>query len=138
MPLELKRGYNGDTLHEFIDRPPHLKPAGWEAFIAKAIAAAENERAPYWGVIAKRDQRESIIVFPHDLRKDLVRAGSFSGGNGYAPGYIAGRVSIRDASRAVVFTGVIYGMQLADFMRGVDPDSFQWLADERKNKRQTG
>lgn len=63
--IELKTGYNKHTLHNLIDAPGRYKQAQeWRKWIDKATLDRVRSGTLTWMIIAKRDQREPIVVIP--------------------------------------------------------------------------
>lgn len=66
MTIEIKRGYNKDTLHDLIDKPTD-KEQRWETWIKKAEESRKQAGAFGWAIIHKRDRREPVAMFSAPL-----------------------------------------------------------------------
>lgn len=60
--IELKKGYNKDSLIDLIDSPTSKQVGMYPKWIKKVKEQAENGRKQ-WLLIIKRDRRREIIVF---------------------------------------------------------------------------
>lgn len=60
--IEVKRGYSSHTFAALLDRPKKAAQQTWEAWIQQAIEAHERSGSFSWMIIAKRDQRERIVM----------------------------------------------------------------------------
>lgn len=64
LTLEVKRGYSHETFASLLDRPRASAQQMWEAWIQQATEAHERSGSFSWMIIAKRDKRERIVMFP--------------------------------------------------------------------------
>ena len=75
--FELKRGrgYTGKgvTLSDLIDAK---KPQELEAWIEQARRSSVNAGTPYWMIVHRRDQRESVVYYPAELYDELRQRGA--------------------------------------------------------------
>ncbi len=72
--FELKRGYNRATLHDLIDKPDGGAKQEWEKWIEQAEESCEAGGCYTWAIIARRDNRESIILIPEEFANQLSLA----------------------------------------------------------------
>jgi hypothetical protein len=61
--FELKTGYGATSSQDMIDTFPHRTPE-FLAFVNQAQEGAEQNDAPYWTLISKRNQRRPILWMP--------------------------------------------------------------------------
>lgn len=65
---ELKRGYNKHTMMDLLDAPAHsTSMQKWEQWIEQARTSHENAGSFSWMILAKRDQREPVVLMPRSL-----------------------------------------------------------------------
>jgi len=67
MTIEVKRGYNSETLANLLERNQKAAQQMWEAWIQQAHEAHERAGSFSWIIIAKRDRREDIVLMHRDL-----------------------------------------------------------------------
>ena len=68
--FELKRGYSDLSLQDLIDKPDGkhgTKGCNWHDWIEKASRQAKEAGINTWAIVARKDQRRSIIVAPLDF-----------------------------------------------------------------------
>lgn len=75
--LELKNGYTGTSnAADFLDRNLKKKTAAkltlMEIWYWQVKAAQKNEGNPYWMIVARRNQRNAVVLFPDKLRRALM------------------------------------------------------------------
>ncbi len=114
--LELKRGYNSQTIADMLDRPKRAKAKKFEQWLLKAKESAKHA-GTFWALIHKRDRNETIIylqaslvVLLRNVRKVLV---SFP-----APSMT---INVENVGR-------VYAMRLVDFLETVDPFDIMRIA----------
>lgn len=73
--MELKRGYQKDTIQDLLDASDRAAPQTYEKWIAQAEASRQNSGALYWMVICKRDQRKAMVMFPPCFLTALMHVG---------------------------------------------------------------
>jgi len=66
--LELKRGYNKHSIQDLIDKPKLAGQQKWEEWHEQVTASQQTAGTPYWMILAKRDQREPLVLFPFELQ----------------------------------------------------------------------
>jgi hypothetical protein len=76
--IEVKRGYNADTWHTELDRPPRkqMKPQAFERWVVQAADAADNSGAPYWLLVTRRDKKLPLVTLLASAASDLMILGS--------------------------------------------------------------
>lgn len=62
--IECKRGYSKSTPYDMIDKKSHAKAQQWEEWIEQASLSCRNAKSKYWAIIARRNQRDDIIMMP--------------------------------------------------------------------------
>lgn len=62
--IEVKRGYTEHNFAALLDRPRQAAQQMWESWIQQATEAHERSGSFSWLIIARRDQRERIVMFP--------------------------------------------------------------------------
>ena len=88
MTIELKRGYQKDSIQDLIDRSDDdSAQQTHEGWIDKAMTSQKASGAKSWIIIFKRDRRSTIILLPKKLFQKLMLYKS-----GYY-GYDIGRTS---------------------------------------------
>lgn len=65
--IECKRGYSKTTPYDMIDKKSHAKAQQWEEWIEQASLSCRNAKSKYWAIIARRNQRDNIIMMPLDM-----------------------------------------------------------------------
>ena len=63
-PVEIKRGYNWDTVQDMVDRLSTSKQTIYEGFFEQTIRSANEAGTPYWMLIVKRDRHSAMIFTP--------------------------------------------------------------------------
>lgn len=71
LTIEAKRGYSTDALSTLLDRREDAGQQTWEGWIQQAYEANHRAGSFSWIIIAKRDQRDHIVVMPEELSKLL-------------------------------------------------------------------
>lgn len=77
LTLELKRGYQGHTIHNLLDRQTSAKIEEFEVFLQQAIQSYKASGSFSWALLHKRDRREAWIWFPIYVYKELLSHGAF-------------------------------------------------------------
>jgi hypothetical protein len=62
--FELKRGHNGYTIQDLLDKSSRMAEQVYEKWFTQAGIAACNAGSYTWAVVVKRDQREPLIIMP--------------------------------------------------------------------------
>lgn len=117
LTVEIKRGYNRETILNAMDREPHCGKevqSAWELFVSQVREDAANARTPHWILIHKRDRRQAVVYVPFGLYDRLA--------------------SLRRVRPYLV--GVVAGVQvlctpLAQFLKRVSPDNIRALAERK-------
>jgi hypothetical protein len=65
--FELKRGYAQCTLSSLMDRSDSIKPVEMERWIVQAKRSAKMGDCKYWMIIHKRNNKQTLAVFPRAL-----------------------------------------------------------------------
>lgn len=112
--VELKRGYNKDTLADAIDRSSVAAQQTWEAFVEQAQAQAEHSGARHWLLVQRRDDRQAVAFFPRSLYVALELDW-----NPVWP-IISMRATLRHSTKGAAKMW-LYAVRLADFFRVVSP-----------------
>lgn len=68
---ELKRGYGSNSIADVLDRPSKRLDPPYVQWCLKAMRCAKDAGTPYWMVISRRDQHESIVCVPIKLAESL-------------------------------------------------------------------
>lgn len=71
--IEIKRGYNSETIADLIDRKPKAAQQKWEEWIQQAWEAHKCERSHAWMIINRRDQRDPIVAISREISRLLRR-----------------------------------------------------------------
>lgn len=69
--IEVKKGYSQDCFHSLLDRDKRAAQQGWESWIQQAVEAHENSGSFSWMIIAERNMRQAVVMFPHKLYQAL-------------------------------------------------------------------
>jgi len=130
--IELKRGYNGSTVADLLDRPPGAAAQTYERWFSQAEAARAAAEAFSWLLIVRRDRREPLAFLPLELAKALAPVGNY---RRCRPCMFldAAASADRDGEGAEVL-----GLQLASFFSTMRPAAVRALADERFGKPARG
>jgi len=59
--IELKKGYNGHTIADLLDKPSNGADQQWEKWMAEVEEAAEQSGALSWLLFTKRDRRSELV-----------------------------------------------------------------------------
>jgi hypothetical protein len=62
--IELKRGYNGNTIHDLLDKKPTHRQQMLDVWIQSAFEHSQDAGTPYWLLIHARDLRRPMVWFP--------------------------------------------------------------------------
>ena len=118
--LELKRGYNRLSLQDLLDKEKeNPKKDSWAGWIRQAEEARENAGTPYWLILARRDSRKTITLFPSKLLIEAV-----------GPLTLPLSILLRYQKQH------IYGCRLDDFLMELSPEDFRYLWKTSQNKIQ--
>ncbi len=115
--VELKRGYNKQTLADAIDRSAVMAQQTWEAFVEQAQAQAEHSGAAHWLLVQRRDERQAVAFFPRSLYVALEA--QYGGPWADVFPLISMRANLRRAKGTARVW--IYAVRLSDFFRLVSP-----------------
>jgi len=128
--IELKCGYGKWSFLDQLDYGKNMKD---EATVGSFIRQVEEEReragSPFGIIIAKRDQRVPVMIYPKSLNDKLKE--HFGDGNVFvnvAEGFCGGRM--RD------WKEVWFAVRLTSWLDWVDPDFFKkrwWEGEASKN-----
>ncbi len=69
--VEIKRGYSSSSIQDLLDKGPRAAKQTYEKWIEKAILDSRQASSFSWMLIVKRDKRESLVLFPHELKHQL-------------------------------------------------------------------
>lgn len=77
--IELKRGYSKHTIADLLDKPVNGGKQIYEQWIEQAIESHQQAKSLAWMIIAKRDRRETIVLFNSDflMRSGMIPLGNF-------------------------------------------------------------
>lgn len=114
--IEIKRGYSAHTVADVLDCPSLAAVQKWEGWLEQVYESHEQAGSYSWMLITKRDRREPLCFFPYRLFRRLSNAGAFS--SCPLPFFI-----IKFDRSRLCSTQKIIGIQLADFLRSVRPDT---------------
>lgn len=68
--IELKVGYPGQTPFDLVDSPKKQQPV-YKKFFEQCIKEKQEAKTPYWILIARRKQKETMIYLPHYFYRRL-------------------------------------------------------------------
>lgn len=71
--LELKRGYNRDTLHDIVDCSPTAKQPTIVKWIEQAHASRKLSKSFHWMIIHRRDRRQPMVYMPKAAMMYLLK-----------------------------------------------------------------
>lgn len=74
--IELKKGYNKETLIDCLDRPPQSAHKVWEKWIRQAEEEEAGAGSVGWMLISRRDQRQDLLTMSEGLYEELLRCGA--------------------------------------------------------------
>jgi len=78
MTIELKRGYSKHTIADLLDKPKRAAQQKWEEWFEQAYSSAEKAGSYAWLMVQRRDMRQAVVFYPHDLHDQFRREGCFS------------------------------------------------------------
>jgi hypothetical protein len=78
LTLELKCGYNRDTIANLLDQVPGAARQEYETWLGKTIEAASQAGTVSWLLVHHRDRRSNIVFFPDELFEALLSLGCFA------------------------------------------------------------
>lgn len=130
--IELKRGYksySGSTVADVLDRHKKLKSKSnqttFEEFIEQVWTAQKNAGTPFWMLIQRRDYRDDIVFFPHELLPEVREL------NFVIPSLrLTAKLRL---SSGKVKTRNIVGMRLDDFLSTVSPKDIKRVWKDYKS-----
>lgn len=73
--IELKRGYNSQTIAGMLDKQEKAAPQAWEMFYHQVREDQSNANSLFWMIITKRDRREPMVCISLRAAKELKRCG---------------------------------------------------------------
>jgi len=65
--IELKRGYQKWSMLDLVDKKPHAARQVLEKFVEQVKSDQKNSAVPFWSIIARRDQRDPVIIFDSEF-----------------------------------------------------------------------
>lgn len=131
MIIEIKRGYNNQTMHAQVDKMGYHAETQWDKWISNLLEMSDSSGVPYWCVIHKRDQRETMIWMPVELPREIDQRYKLSIRN-CAPLI---RATCAFQSAEWEWEQELVGMLLIDFLEYVKPETIIRLSnDVRKNE----
>lgn len=78
MTLELKCGYSKVSPFDILDKKSHAKKQQWEQWVEQAMLSRKNAKSRFWAIVAKRNQRDSIMMMPYVMFEELGLVGMTS------------------------------------------------------------
>lgn len=75
LTIEIKRGYSSSTFQDLVDRRDDSGWQCWEQWIEQAVESHELAGSFSWLLIARRDRRRAISMFPWHLWTSLIECG---------------------------------------------------------------
>ncbi len=65
--LELKRGYNKNTLHDILDQGRANAQPMYETWFKQAEASRNIAKSDWWWLIVRRDKHDALLIAPHSF-----------------------------------------------------------------------
>lgn len=125
--IEIKRGYSEANFHCLLDRAKTAAQQVWESWIQQAHDSCEGSGSYGWMIIAKRDQREPLVVMDANVASVLILAGSLFPVTEKGP-FLSGVCKIRhkikvgkEISGYRVLTQRFSAMRWKDWLKAVQP-----------------
>ena len=125
LAVELKRGYNSDTIQAVLDRTDGHALNGMEEHLAQAVAAANRGGAYAWLLVHRRDRRRAYVFMPQYALQSLRSVGAFAA---KPQPLISFTAMIRYKGGGGAWH-TIAGMTLDDFLAGCRPAHIRALAE---------
>jgi len=72
--IEIKRGYNVNTIADLFDNSKKAKEQVYEKFLNQSIEQSNSSGTPYWMLIVKRDRRKELVMIPFSFSFALWQA----------------------------------------------------------------
>ena len=111
--IEVKRGYNKDSMFNLLDKQSNRKPSGFEEWLLQASKAAYLADSEYWMIIARRSQKQAMIYFPMKLWYDLTEDESMRDFYPFPFVSVACEVKVKNKLKPFVFVGMLFEEFLA-------------------------
>ena len=71
LTFSLKRGYKGVSIQDLFDLPPTSKRREFERWIFEAYDSHKSAGSYAWGIIVKRDRRDTLFLAPDYLFQQM-------------------------------------------------------------------
>lgn len=114
--IELKRGYQSETIHDHLDRLDSNAEQTWEKWIRTARRDHERAGSLSWAIIHRRDRRKAWIYVPSSAYLMLRGLGALDD-------------KLRPAIGVALLDGSgLFGTLLSNFLQEVTPDHVKQLA----------
>lgn len=120
--IELKKGYNADTIHSLLDVSKKSKHQ-YAEWIQKAIKCQRDSGSKYWMLVHQRDRREPMVFMDRMAAMELLNTSIPFGID--MNGMIGAQVKI---SRS--FSICICGMPFVSFLNSVIPDRVKEIVND--------
>jgi len=75
--IEVKRGYQKDTLQDVFDRASTHKPQTWDVWFEKVHRSHQLAGSFSWMLICRRNRREELILTPSDFYHIMLQNSVF-------------------------------------------------------------
>lgn len=126
--IELKRGYNRETLNEITDHGGMTKPA--DASLEKWIykISKRGDRTPFWILIHKRDRRTAMIFFPHKLLEERILRDVI-----FKRPFVIARVRIRKNRKDKGKAMTLCQTTLNNFLRAISPKQIKIISRQYRS-----
>lgn len=120
--IEVKKGYNAETLMNILDKAPTAAEQLYEKIIKQAKQSARDSKSLSWMIISKRDMHPTIVVIPQHFYLVLKQHGMKSVGT---PRMLLEFTAATGENEKIICA------QFEDFLRHVTPDIIKGVAQER-------
>lgn len=67
--IELKRGYSKWSILDVLDKKDKAAQQVLEKFIEQVLTDMRLSKTPFWMIIARRDQRDSVVLVANEFKK---------------------------------------------------------------------
>lgn len=129
--VEVKRGYNSDSLFNLLDKQDRHKRSGFADWLNQAINAVERAQSQYWMIISRRNQKQGMVYFPHALYETFQEHECF--GRDPKPFVLLKVKIVNDQKEKVVVAFV--GMLFETFLKKVTPAVVRSIIKEKSRGR---
>lgn len=120
--MELKRGYNKNTIADLLDKRESSSEQVYEEWFHKLIETSKKAKTLSWALVVQRDRREPLIFLPSTILTELLDHRK----NAYLP------INLLEIKNNKNEIPDVTGLRLSDFFQVIFPELIGKLLKDSK------